>query len=128
MRWLAGVMRGLTQSHGLRRSIEAEATCIAYANRAMAHLKADDAAAAEADCSAALQLDATYLKAWLRRASARKLLGRRLDAIDDLEQAARQVLASTLAGVILHLTLGINAEDVCLCAMWRRGSTGQPRV
>ena len=71
------------------RSIEAEATCVAYANRAMARLKAGDATAAEEDCSAALQLDATYLKAWLRRSSARKLLGRQLDAIDDLEQALR---------------------------------------
>ena len=71
------------------RSIEAEASCVAYANRAMARLKAGDAAAAEQDCSSALELDATYLKAWLRRSSARRLLGRRLEAIDDLEQALR---------------------------------------
>ena len=71
------------------RSIEAQPTCVAFANRAMAHLKAGNAAAAEEDCSAALQQDATYLKAWQRRSSARRALGRRLDAIDDLEQALR---------------------------------------
>lgn len=79
----------LMPSRCVYRSIEAEASCVGYANRAMARLKAGDAAAAEQDCSSALELDATYLKAWLRRSSARKLLGRRLEAIDDLEQALR---------------------------------------
>ena len=31
-------------------------------------------AAAEQDCTLALELDATYVKAWLRRATARTLL------------------------------------------------------
>lgn len=79
-------MKGLNDTC---RSIEAHATCLAYANRAMAHLKTGDAAAAEKDCSAAVQLDTTYVKAWHRRATARRMLMRRLDAITDLEQALR---------------------------------------
>ena len=89
MKWVIEVAHGTTQLHGKRRSIEAEATSVGYANRAMARLKAGEAAAAEEDCSAALRLDATYVKAWLRRSAARKLLGRGLDAIDDLEHALR---------------------------------------
>lgn len=71
------------------RSIEANATCVAYANRAMAHLRTGNAAAAETDCSAAVQLDTKYVKAWHRRATARRMLMRQLDAITDLEQALR---------------------------------------
>ena len=73
------------------RSIKAGPSAAAHANRAMAALKAGDALAAEADASAALDLDAGYLKAWQRRAAARAALGRRLDAIDDLEAALRCV-------------------------------------
>ena len=76
--------------HGrARRSIGAGPTAVAHANRAMAALKTGDAAGAEADCSAALDLDPAYLKAWQRRAAARARLGRPLDAIDDLEAALR---------------------------------------
>lgn len=89
MKRVFGIAHGMTGLHGECRSIEAEATSVGYANRAMARLKAGEAAAAEEDCSAALRLDAAYVKAWLRRSAARKLLGRRLDAIDDLEHALR---------------------------------------
>ena len=67
-------------------------TAAAYANRAMAALKAGDAAAAEVDCTAALALDANYLKAWQRRAVARAKSGQLLEAIDDLEAALRCAL------------------------------------
>ncbi len=69
-------------------------TAVAYANRAMAALKAGDAAAAEIDCTAALALDANNLKAWQRRAAARAKSGLLLEAIDDLEAALRCGLAS----------------------------------
>jgi tetratricopeptide (TPR) repeat protein len=83
----------------MRRSIEAQHTSVAYANRAMAHLKTGNAQAADEDCSAALALDPNYLKAWHRRCSARRALGRHLDAIDDLEQALRLLYTLT----VLHL-------------------------
>ena len=60
-----------------------------YANRAMASLKLGEAAEAEQDCTRALALDPSYLKAWQRRAAARVAMGRQLDAIDDLESALR---------------------------------------
>lgn len=37
-------------------------------------------AAAEEDCSLSLSLDQTYLKAWLRRATAREKLGKLAEA------------------------------------------------
>ena len=57
-------------------SVAASPTCLGYANRAMAALKLGDAAAAEADCTAALQLDGSYIKAYQRRSAARQLLHR----------------------------------------------------
>lgn len=42
----------------------------------MAALKLGDAAGAEADCTAALHLDGSYVKAYQRRAAARQLLNR----------------------------------------------------
>jgi hypothetical protein len=57
-------------------SLEASATCLGYANRAMARLKLGHAAAAEADATAAIDMDPLYVKAYQRRATARKLLGR----------------------------------------------------
>jgi Tfp pilus assembly protein PilF len=66
-----------------------EATVIAFANRSLASLKLGDAVSAEEDCTSAIALDSTYLKAWQRRAAARTALGRVLDAVDDLECALR---------------------------------------
>ncbi len=55
-----------------------------YGNRALARLRHGDAAAAEADAGEALRLDPTFLKAWQRRAAARRALGRSLSAVADL--------------------------------------------
>ena len=71
------------------QSIALEPTCLAYANRAMAELKLKEFTAAEADCTQAIQLDALYLKAYLRRASACKELGKLLEAAKDYEHALR---------------------------------------
>lgn len=72
------------------QSIDALPTAVAFANRAMAYLKLERfPIEAEADCSAALLLDATYVKAWHRRGTARKQLGKLLDAACDFEEALR---------------------------------------
>ena len=62
---------------------------MAFANRAMVHLKAKEHAKAEQDCSSALALDPRFLKAWQRRATARRQLGKPLDAAQDIEEALR---------------------------------------
>lgn len=84
---------------------------MSFANKAMAHLKMGNALAAEQDCSAALQLDEAYLKAWLRRASARRALRCHLDAVDDLEQALRCIV-----GDALLILLTTHAIEPCSCA------------
>ena len=71
------------------QSIAMQPTCLAYANRAMAELKLQEYSAAEADCTKAIALDAAYVKAYLRRASAAKQLGKLLEATEDYEQALR---------------------------------------
>ena len=72
-----------------RRSIQARPSAAAFANRAMVHLKAGEHAKAEQDCSSALVLDPRFLKAWQRRATARRQLGKPLDAAQDIEEALR---------------------------------------
>ncbi len=49
------------------QSLQLQPTCVAYANRAMAQLKLRQYEQADADCTAAIALDASYLKAWQRR-------------------------------------------------------------
>jgi len=82
------------------QSIALQPTCLAYANRAMAELKLDEFSAAESDCTAAIALDPCYVKAYLRRATAAKELGKLLAATEDYENALRLEPTSktTLAG------------------------------
>ncbi|XP_066259569.1 RNA polymerase II-associated protein 3 [Euwallacea similis] len=60
---------------------------IYYANRGLCYLKKNSFIAAEADCTLALRLDSTYVKALQRRASARESLGKFELAISDLQLA-----------------------------------------
>uniref|UniRef100_A0A383V547 RNA-polymerase II-associated protein 3-like C-terminal domain-containing protein n=1 Tax=Tetradesmus obliquus TaxID=3088 RepID=A0A383V547_TETOB len=71
------------------QSIALKPTSLSYANRAMARLKLGQPAEAEQDCTAALQLDSSYIKALHRRGTARRQLGRLLEAAVDFEEALR---------------------------------------
>ena len=55
-------------------SIEAKWSCVGYANRAMALLKLGQFEDAEKDCTMALDMDASYVKAWSRRGTARRYI------------------------------------------------------
>ncbi|GIY69958.1 RNA polymerase II-associated protein 3 [Caerostris darwini] len=57
------------------------------ANRAMAFLKKEQFRAAENDCSSCLSMDSTYVKAYLRRGTARKALKKFDDAYSDFSKA-----------------------------------------
>ncbi|KAK3198906.1 hypothetical protein Dsin_022321 [Dipteronia sinensis] len=70
------------------RSIALSPTAVAYANRAMAYLKIKRQEA-EDDCTEALNLDDRYIKAYSRRATARKELGKLKESIEDSEFALR---------------------------------------
>ncbi|KAG7301223.1 hypothetical protein JYU34_014111 [Plutella xylostella] len=59
---------------------------IYYANRGLCHLKKDSLHQAEKDCTEALRLDPTYVKALQRRATAREKLGSLRAASHDLNQ------------------------------------------
>ncbi|XP_038703206.1 RNA polymerase II-associated protein 3 isoform X2 [Tripterygium wilfordii] len=71
------------------RSIAFSPTAVAYANRAMAYLKIKRFQEAEDDCTEALNLDDRYIKAYSRRATARKELGKLKGSIEDAEFAQR---------------------------------------
>ena len=53
-----------------------------YANRAACHLELQDFKAAAKDCSSAIDIDGSYLKAWHRRAKA-------YEGLDDVDHALR---------------------------------------
>ncbi|KAJ1692057.1 hypothetical protein LUZ63_008755 [Rhynchospora breviuscula] len=69
------------------RSIALSPTAVAFANRAMAYLKIKRFEEAETDCTEALNLDDRYVKAYSRRATARKELGKLKEAMEDAESA-----------------------------------------
>ncbi|XVF57588.1 hypothetical protein PTKIN_Ptkin06aG0217400 [Pterospermum kingtungense] len=71
------------------RSIALSPTAVAHANRAMAYLKIKKFQEAEDDCTEALNLDDRYIKAYSRRATARKELGKLKESIEDAEFALR---------------------------------------
>ncbi|KAL0422101.1 UNVERIFIED_CONTAM: RNA polymerase II-associated protein 3 [Sesamum latifolium] len=71
------------------RSIALSPTAVAYANRAMAYIKLKRFQEAEYDCTEALNLDDRYIKAYSRRSTARKELGKLKESIDDAEFALR---------------------------------------
>ncbi|XP_024020256.1 RNA polymerase II-associated protein 3 [Morus notabilis] len=71
------------------RSIALSSTAVAYANRAMAYLKLKRFQEAEGDCTEALNMDDRYIKAYSRRATARKELGKLKECIEDAEFALR---------------------------------------
>ncbi|KAG6424891.1 hypothetical protein SASPL_115314 [Salvia splendens] len=71
------------------RSIALSPTAVAYANRAMSYIKVKRFLDAENDCTEALNLDDRYIKAYSRRSTARKELGKLKDSIDDVEFALR---------------------------------------
>ncbi|KAI5067281.1 hypothetical protein GOP47_0017809, partial [Adiantum capillus-veneris] len=71
------------------RSIVLQPSAVSYANRAMACIKIRRFQEAEVDCTEALALDDRYIKAYSRRATARKELGNLLGAVADSEFALR---------------------------------------
>eukprot|EP00890_Picochlorum_soloecismus_P002907 jgi/Picsp_1/3617/NSC_06454-R1_rna polymerase ii-associated protein 3-like len=70
-------------------SIEAGPSSAALANRAMAYLKLGDLEKCIADCDQCLEIDSLYVKAYLRRGTARKCSNALLQAIKDFEEALR---------------------------------------
>jgi tetratricopeptide (TPR) repeat protein len=70
-------------------SIDAHPTCLAYANRALARLTLKQYTLAMPDCTSALSIDPTYVKALLRRGTAHKELRNYHQAALDFDLAVR---------------------------------------
>lgn len=64
-------------------------TAIFYANRAAAHMKNESYGLAIDDASAAIELDASYVKAYYRRGSAQLALGHHKKAVKDFKLVVR---------------------------------------
>ena len=82
-----------------------------YANRALVYLKMGKMEEVEKDCTEALEMDGKYVKAYLRRAKARMILGSFLEAAMDYEEALRleptnREARSEMANMQKHLESG----------------------
>jgi serine/threonine-protein phosphatase 5 len=64
-------------------------TAIFFANRAAAHMKNESYGVAIDDASAAIELDASYVKAYYRRGSAQLALGHHKKAVKDFKLVVR---------------------------------------
>ncbi|XP_012239843.1 RNA polymerase II-associated protein 3 isoform X1 [Bombus impatiens] len=73
-----------------------------YANRALCQLKLDNFYSAESDCSTAVQLDESYVKAYHRRATARMNLKQYKEAKHDLEKVLKLEPSNKEAKLLLN--------------------------
>lgn len=73
-----------------------------YSNRAAAFLELTSYRQAEADCTSAIDLDPKSVKAYLRRGTAREMLGYYKDAIDDFNHALVLEPMNKTAGVAIN--------------------------
>lgn len=71
------------------KSLTLAPSCLAYANRALIYLKQGHYLECELDCDRAILLDPEYSKAYQRRGTARKFLGKWMEAAEDFEYALR---------------------------------------
>ncbi|GIL65019.1 hypothetical protein Vafri_18783, partial [Volvox africanus] len=71
------------------RSVGMQPTCLGHANRAMALLRLRRWQEAVDECTRAIELDPSYVKAYQRRAAAHRQLGASLETARDWEQALR---------------------------------------
>ncbi|KAL0131847.1 hypothetical protein PUN28_003004 [Cardiocondyla obscurior] len=91
---------------------------IFYANRALCYLKQDNLYSAEADCSSAIQLDETYVKAYHRRATARLGLKQYKEAMEDVNKIANlepnsKETKTLLAEVEKHIENSLLSKELC---------------
>eukprot|EP01083_Nonionella_stella_P120169 359849_1 len=86
---------------------------IPYANRAMAYLKTKDYASVERDCSKSLELNPRYVKALLRRATARKYLSQPSLALRDFKTVLKYEPSNVQAlREVTNLELQLNPPNI----------------
>ncbi|OAD58122.1 RNA polymerase II-associated protein 3 [Eufriesea mexicana] len=81
-----------------------------YANRALCQLKLDNLYSAESDCTAAIQLDDVYVKAYYRRATARMNLKQYKEAKQDIEKVLELEPSNKGAKLLLNK---IESKIIC---------------
>ena len=84
-------------------------SAVVLSNRAQAYLALKEWAKAEADGDTAVRKDPTYVKAWVRRAAARRKRGKYLEAIRDLQQALKLDPGNKAVGVVVAF------PPICFC-------------
>lgn len=77
----------------------AKAVAVVYTNRAAAALKLDKLQQGEDDCTRALELDDTFVKAWTRRGIVRHKRGRYPEAVQDFTEALKRCPAAQVPEV-----------------------------
>ena len=100
LRWRPSVR--LLRRRAPRSDVRASVLPCSYANRAMAYLKREQFALAEADCDSALDLDPSLVKAYQRRSAARREQGKIQEALLDAEMALRYLPESDTIRATFH--------------------------
>jgi len=73
-----------------------------YSNRAAAFLELTSYRQAEADCTSAIDLDPKIVKAYLRRGTAREMMGYYKEAVEDFNHALVLEPMNKTAGVAIN--------------------------
>lgn len=94
----------------MRRSLALNATDIVYVNRALAYLRLSKYADALADGNCALALEPRSWKAWMRKSAAHKLLGKPVQALDDVEQALRYCFSKSPIVMRSHVCITMSGQ------------------
>ena len=98
------------------RSLQFANSAVVLANRASGYLALKKWADAEADGDAAVALDPTYIKGWVRRAAARRSRGKYIEAIRDLEQALKLEPTNKAVRGCVGCDVALAAGRTRLCA------------
>lgn len=105
-----------------------DSNAVVYANRAMAHLRMKSFALAEQDCSRAIELDPTYVKAWMRRGMTRFRRGKYDQAVADFEQALALEPGNKEVEKLLHKTRSKWQETDGTISLKENPSTGDRKA
>ncbi|KAA6390754.1 MAG: hypothetical protein EZS28_013717 [Streblomastix strix] len=85
---------------------------VCYSNRAACFLKLQKYTEAETDCSSAIKIDSSYVKAWVRRGIVRRAMNKLTEALDDLQEARKLDPKSELVLSEIQKTLDIQQPKV----------------
>lgn len=93
------------------QALEIEPSAVLYCNRSFAHLKLENYGSAESDASAAIELEANFIKGYFRRGSAHYAMGKYSLAVKDIKAVVRIMPNDKVAREKLKLVTKADKEE-----------------